>query len=378
MKKILVTGGAGFIGSAVIRHLIQDTQHAVVNVDKLTYAGNLMSLASVSDHPRYAFEQVDICDAPQLKRVFSTHQPDIVMHLAAESHVDRSIDGPGEFIHTNIVGTYTLLEQARAYYESLPFERREIFRFHHISTDEVYGDLPHPDEVSVEEVTLPLFTETTAYAPSSPYSASKAASDHLVRAWQRTYKLPTLVTNCSNNYGPYHFPEKLIPLVILNALAGTALPVYGKGNQIRDWLYVEDHARALVLVATQGKVGETYNIGGHNEKQNLEVVKTICAILEELSPSENNPNIDTYSCQPGNADSYLALIKYVQDRPGHDMRYAIDASKIERELGWKPQETFESGIRKTVQWYLDNQEWVQQIQSGEYQQWIDKNYKERN
>ena len=377
-KKILVTGGAGFIGSAVIRHLINDTEHSVINVDKLTYAGNLSSLASVSDHPRYAFEQVDICDANELKRVFNTHQPDIVMHLAAESHVDRSIDGPGEFIHTNIVGTYTLLEQARAYYESLPFERRESFRFHHISTDEVYGDLPHPDEVSGEGLDLPLFTETTAYAPSSPYSASKAASDHLVRAWQRTYKLPTLVTNCSNNYGPYHFPEKLIPLMILNALAGKPLPVYGKGNQIRDWLYVEDHARALVVVATQGKIGETYNIGGHNEKQNLEVVKTICTILEELAPSEANPNIDTYSCQPGNADSYLALIKYVQDRPGHDMRYAIDASKIERELGWKPQETFESGIRKTVQWYLDNQEWVQQIQSGEYQQWIDKNYKERN
>lgn len=376
-KKILVTGGAGFIGSAVIRHLIQDTPHSVVNVDKLTYAGNLMSLASVSEHPRYAFEQVDICDAAALKRVFNQHQPDIVMHLAAESHVDRSIDGPGEFIQTNIVGTYTLLEQARAYYEQLPFERRESFRFHHISTDEVYGDLPHPDEVSGEGNALPLFTETTAYAPSSPYSASKAASDHLVRAWQRTYKLPTLVTNCSNNYGPYHFPEKLIPLVILNALAGKALPVYGKGNQIRDWLYVEDHARALVLVATQGQVGETYNIGGHNEKQNLEVVKTICAILEELSPSEDNPNIDTYSCQPGNADSYLALIKYVQDRPGHDMRYAIDASKIERELGWKPQETFESGIRKTVQWYLDNQDWVQQVQSGDYQQWINKNYKER-
>ncbi len=377
-KKILVTGGAGFIGSAVIRHLINDTEHSVINVDKLTYAGNLSSLASVSDHPRYAFEQVDICDANELKRVFNTHQPDIVMHLAAESHVDRSIDGPGEFIHTNIVGTYTLLEQARAYYESLPFERRESFRFHHISTDEVYGDLPHPDEVSGEGLDLPLFTETTAYAPSSPYSASKAASDHLVRAWQRTYKLPTLVTNCSNNYGPYHFPEKLIPLMILNALAGKPLPVYGKGNQIRDWLYVEDHARALVIVATQGKIGETYNIGGHNEKQNLEVVKTICTILEELAPSEANPNIDTYSCQPGNADSYLALIKYVQDRPGHDMRYAIDTSKIERELGWKPQETFESGIRKTVQWYLDNQEWVQQIQSGEYQQWIDKNYKERN
>ncbi|MBO1923000.1 dTDP-glucose 4,6-dehydratase [Thiomicrorhabdus sp. 6S3-12] len=363
---ILVTGGAGFIGSAVVRHLINDTAHSVVNVDKLTYAGNLESLTSLRDHPRYAFEQVDICDAVELKRVFNEHRPDVVMHLAAESHVDRSIDGPGEFIQTNIVGTYTLLEQARAYWSSLEGDKKAAFRFHHISTDEVYGDLPHPDEAGRGD-NLPLFTESTAYAPSSPYSASKAGSDHLVRAWQRTYGLPTLVTNCSNNYGPYHFPEKLIPLVILNALEGKPLPVYGKGNQIRDWLFVEDHARALVVVATQGRIGETYNIGGHNEKQNIEVVKTICSVLEELSPSENNPNIDTYSCEPGNADSYVALIKYVQDRPGHDMRYAIDAGKIERELGWKPQETFESGIRKTVQWYLDNVAWCRRVQDGSYQ-----------
>jgi len=352
VKKILVTGGAGFIGSAVIRHIINDTEHAVVNVDKLTYAGNLESLASVSDDDRYAFECVDICDAQKVKRVIEQHQPDIIMHLAAESHVDRSIDGPGEFIQTNIVGTYTLLEQARDYYNQLDSEKKDGFRFHHISTDEVYGDLPHPDDEGVDGNDLPLFTETTPYAPSSPYSASKASSDHLVRAWQRTYSFPALITNCSNNYGPYHFPEKLIPLVILNALEGKPLPVYGKGNQIRDWLYVEDHARALVLVATQGSIGETYNIGGYNEKQNIEVVQTICQILDELVPK---------------AGRYEDQITYVADRPGHDMRYAIDASKIDQQLGWKPQETFESGIKKTVEWVLNNQTWCQHVQDGSYQ-----------
>jgi len=350
---ILVTGGAGFIGSAVVRHLINDTEHSVIDVDKLTYAGNLESLKTVNDSARYTFEQVDICDAAEIKRVLNQHQPDIIMHLAAESHVDRSIDGPGEFIQTNIVGTFTLLEQARAYWLQLDGDKKANFRFHHISTDEVYGDLPHPDEVdNLQFYDLPLFTENTAYAPSSPYSASKAGSDHLVRAWQRTYGLPTLVTNCSNNYGPYHFPEKLIPLVILNALEGKSLPVYGKGNQIRDWLYVEDHARALVLVATQGVVGQTYNIGGHNEKQNIEVVQTICKILDDVKPKSK---------------SYAEQITYVKDRPGHDMRYAIDACKIQKELGWTPQETFESGIRKTVQWYLDNQAWCKHVQDGSYQ-----------
>lgn len=386
-KKFLVTGGAGFIGSAVIRHIINDTDNSVVNVDKLTYAGNLESLVSVSDNPRYSFEQVDICDVAELKRIFNQHQPDLVMHLAAESHVDRSIDGPGEFIKTNIIGTYNLLEQARAYWSTLQGDKKVNFRFHNISTDEVYGDLPHPDEIilthsrdsspSVQngKQMLPLFIEETAYAPNSPYSASKAASDHLVRAWQRTYGLPTLVTNCSNNYGPYHFPEKLIPLVILNALAGEPLPVYGKGNQIRDWLYVEDHARALVLVATKGKIGETYNIGGHNEKQNIEVVTTICEILDELTPrhreqSKGSPVGGQDSSVLHHNDritSYKELITYVKDRPGHDMRYAIDASKIQRELGWTPQETFESGIRKTIQWYLDNQAWCKHVQDGSYQ-----------
>ena len=347
MKTILVTGGAGFIGSAVIRHLINDTVHKVVNVDKLTYAGNLESLISVSDNERYSFEQVDICDAKEIKRVFEQYQPDIIMHLAAESHVDRSIDGPGEFIQTNIVGTYNLLEQARHYWHALEAEKKAQFRFHHISTDEVYGDLEGTDD---------LFTETTPYAPSSPYSASKASSDHLVRAWQRTFQLPTLITNCSNNYGPFHFPEKLIPLVILNALQGKPLPVYGKGNQIRDWLYVEDHARALVLVATTGEIAETYNIGGHNEKQNIDVVKTICELLEELSPNK-----------PAGVDKYQDLITFVTDRAGHDVRYAIDATKIEKELDWTPQESFESGIRKTVQWYLANQAWCQHIEDGSYQ-----------
>jgi len=341
--KFLVTGGAGFIGSAVIRHLINDTEHSVVNLDKLTYAGNLHSLETVSESDRYSFEQVDICDADEVKRVFEEHQPDIIMHLAAESHVDRSIDGPGEFIHTNILGTYTLLDQARAYWSNLEASKKDIFRFHHISTDEVYGDLEGTDD---------LFTEETSYAPSSPYSASKASSDHLVRAWQRTYGLPTIVTNCSNNYGPYHFPEKLIPLVILNALEGKPLPIYGKGDQIRDWLFVEDHARALVIVATQGLIAETYNIGGHNEKQNIEVVETICSILDEKVPKE---------------EPYNSLITFVKDRPGHDVRYAIDASKIERELGWRPAETFESGLAKTVQWYLDNEAWWSAVQDGTYQ-----------
>lgn len=344
--KILVTGGAGFIGSAVVRHIINHTQDSVVNLDKLTYAGNLDSVSSVANSERYAFEQADICDRAALDRIFAQHQPDAVMHLAAESHVDRSIDSAGEFIQTNIVGTFTLLEAARAYYQTLPSERKAQFRFHHISTDEVYGDLHGTDD---------LFTETTPYAPSSPYSASKASSDHLVRAWRRTYGLPTIVTNCSNNYGCYHFPEKLIPHMILNALDGKPLPVYGDGKQIRDWLYVEDHARALYLVVTQGKIGETYNIGGFNEKQNIEVVRTICELLEELAPNK-----------PQGIAHYADLITHVTDRAGHDVRYAIDASKIQRELGWTPQETFESGIRKTVQWYLDNQAWWQRVLDGSY------------
>ena len=380
MKTILVTGGAGFIGSAVIRHLINDTNHTVVNGDKLTYAGNLESLNSISDNPRYHFEKVDICDAKEIARVLKQYQPDIIMHLAAESHVDRSIDGPSEFIQTNIVGTFKLLEQARAYWTQLESDKKVGFRFHHISTDEVYGDLPHPDEYqtvglksdwqssssgisasnlgysSVQNKELPLFTETTPYAPSSPYSASKASSDHLVRAWNRTYDFPTIVTNCSNNYGPFHFPEKLIPLVILNALQGKHLPVYGKGNQVRDWLYVEDHARALVLVATTGETAKTYNIGGHNEKKNIEVVRAICDLLEELAPHK-----------PEGINQYKDLITFVTDRAGHDVRYAIDASKIAKELNWTPIETFDSGIRKTVQWYLDNRAWCQHVQDGSYQ-----------
>ncbi|MGY0598349.1 dTDP-glucose 4,6-dehydratase [Vibrio sp. JZG10] len=346
MKKILVTGGAGFIGSAVVRHIIRDTQDTVINLDKLTYAGNLESLVDVSESERYYFEQVDICDRAELDRVFSEHQPDMVMHLAAESHVDRSIDGPAAFIETNVMGTYHLLEAVRQYWSNLDEARQSAFRFHHISTDEVYGDLEGTDD---------LFTETTSYAPSSPYSASKASSDHLVRAWQRTYGLPTLVTNCSNNYGPYHFPEKLIPLMILNALDGKPLPVYGDGMQIRDWLFVEDHARALYKVVNEGEVGETYNIGGHNEKANIEVVKTICALLEELRPEK-----------PAGVESYESLITYVKDRPGHDVRYAIDATKIAQELGWTPEETFESGIRKTVEWYLNNQQWWQRVLDGSY------------
>ena len=343
--KILVTGGAGFIGSAVVRHVIENTSDSVINLDKLTYAGNLESLVEVVGSDRYVFEQVDICDQAEVRRVFETHQPEAVMHLAAESHVDRSIDGPGEFIQTNMVGTYVLLEEARRFYAGLSEAKQKDFRFHHISTDEVYGDLG-PDG---------LFTETTSYEPSSPYSASKAASDHLVRAWLRTFQLPTIVTNCSNNYGPYHFPEKLIPLMILNALSGKSLPVYGDGAQIRDWLYVEDHARALYQVVKEGSIGETYNIGGHNERKNIDVVTTICTILEELVPEK-----------PEGVSAYTDLITYVADRPGHDVRYAIDASKIQRELGWTPEETFETGIRKTVEWYLENQNWWQRVQDGSY------------
>ncbi|ULJ60964.1 dTDP-glucose 4,6-dehydratase [Wielerella bovis] len=344
--KILITGGAGFIGSALIRHIIENTNDSVINVDKLTYAGNLDNLASVADNPRYAFEQVDICDRAELDRIFNQYQPDAVMHLAAESHVDRSIDSAGEFIQTNIIGTFTLLEVARAYFFRLPENEKAAFRFHHISTDEVFGDLHGTDD---------LFTETTPYAPSSPYSASKASSDHLVRAWHRTYGLPTIVTNCSNNYGAYHFPEKLIPLMILNALNGKPLPVYGDGSQIRDWLFVDDHARALYTVITRGKIGETYNIGGFNEQTNLSVVQKICELLEELAPEK-----------PQGVARYADLITHVTDRAGHDLRYAIDARKIQRELGWTPQETFETGLRKTVQWYLDNRAWCERVLSDDY------------
>jgi len=347
-KNIIVTGGAGFIGSAVVRHLVLELDHNVLVIDKLTYAGNLESLASVENSPNYSFVQADICDAAAMKSAFESFKPEIVMHLAAESHVDRSIDGPLEFIQTNVMGTAVLLEAARTYYASLTAEQQQTFRFHHISTDEVYGDLDL-DPAN-------LFTEETSYEPSSPYSASKAGSDHLVRAWGRTFGLPVVVTNCSNNYGPYHFPEKLIPLVILNALDGKPLPIYGDGSQIRDWLFVEDHARALFCVASQGKLGETYNIGGHNEKKNLEVVHTICDILDELAPS-----------QMDGVASYRELITFVKDRPGHDQRYAIDASKIDRELGWTPEETFESGIRKTVAWYLNNMDWCRNVQDGSYQ-----------
>ncbi|UFH49211.1 dTDP-glucose 4,6-dehydratase [Pseudomonas sp. KNUC1026] len=345
--RILVTGGAGFIGSAVVRHLIANTEHEVLNLDKLTYAGNLESLQPIASNSRYEFVQADIADQPTVARLLARFEPDVIMHLAAESHVDRSIDGPGDFIQTNVVGTYALLEATRGYWSQLPEARRSAFRFHHISTDEVYGDLHGVDD---------LFTETTPYAPSSPYSASKAASDHLVRAWHRTYGLPVVVTNCSNNYGPYHFPEKLIPLVILNALEGKPLPVYGDGKQVRDWLFVEDHARALVEVATRGKVGETYNIGGHNEQQNIEVVRGICTLLEELAPQ-----------RPAGVAHFADLITFVKDRPGHDQRYAIDASKIKHDLGWVPAETFETGLRKTVQWYLANLEWCRHVQDGSYQ-----------
>ena len=339
-RTILVTGGAGFIGSAVVRHIIENTNDIVINVDKLTYAGNLDNVNEVSGNFRYFFEQVDICDRYAIDDVFSHHQPDVVMHLAAESHVDRSIDSPVDFIETNIVGTYNMLEVARSYWVSLNEIKKCSFRFHHISTDEVFGDLEGGDD---------LFTEETPYAPSSPYSASKAASDHLVRAWFRTYNLPVIITNCSNNYGPYQFPEKLIPLVILNALAGEDLPVYGAGEQVRDWLYVDDHAEALFKVVQQGVVGETYNIGGHNEKKNIEVVRTVCNILDELMPLDEG--------------SYQDLITHVADRPGHDQRYAIDASKIAKDLNWRPKETFDSGIRKTIRWYLDNKNWCDSVKN---------------
>ncbi|HBE7578827.1 TPA: dTDP-glucose 4,6-dehydratase [Escherichia coli] len=344
--KILVTGGAGFIGSAVVRHIIENTRDEVRVVDCLTYAGNLESLEPVAGSERYSFSQTDITDAAAVAAQFSEFRPDIVMQLAAESHVDRSIDGPAAFIQTNVIGTFTLLEAARHYWSELGEAQKQAFRFHHISTDEVYGDLHGTDD---------LFTEETPYAPSSPYSASKAGSDHLVRAWNRTYGLPVVVTNCSNNYGPYHFPEKLIPLTILNALAGKPLPVYGNGEQIRDWLYVEDHARALYKVATEGKSGETYNIGGHNERKNIDVVRTICTILDKVVAQK-----------PGNITHFADLITFVTDRPGHDLRYAIDAAKIQRDLGWVPQETFESGIEKTVHWYLNNQTWWQRVLDGSY------------
>ena len=345
--RILVTGGAGFIGSALIRHLINNTGHEVLNLDKLTYAGNLESLQGIATDTRYEFVQADIVVQAAVSATLQRFQPQAIMHLAAESHVDRSIDGPSNFIQTNIVGTYSLLEAARAYWMTLEEPAKRAFRFHHVSTDEVYGDLHGVDE---------RFSESTPYAPSSPYSASKAASDHLVRAWHRTYGLPVVLSNCSNNYGPFHFPEKLIPLVILNALAGKPLPVYGDGQQVRDWLFVEDHARALLDVVTKGVVGETYNIGGHNEQKNIDVVRRICSLLDELAPE-----------RPAGIAQFADLITFVEDRPGHDRRYAIDASKIERELGWVPEETFKTGLRKTVQWYLDNLQWCRRVQDGSYQ-----------
>jgi dTDP-glucose 4,6-dehydratase len=340
---IFVTGGAGFIGSAVVRHLLSHTGAYVVNIDKLTYASNLTSMPQAVGHPRYALANVDICNGPALSALFDRYQPDAVMNLAAESHVDRSIDGPGEFIQTNIVGTFTLLQEALRYWRGSAPARRDLFRFLHISTDEVYGSLGAEG----------LFTETTAYAPSSPYSASKASSDHLVRAWHETYELPTLVTNCSNNYGPYHFPEKLIPHIIIKALAGQPLPVYGDGQDIRDWLYVEDHAKALTLVLERGEIGETYNIGGRNERRNLYVVESICDLLDRKRPSKDEPR--------------RRLISFVTDRPGHDRRYAIDATKLERDLGWRAEETFETGLEKTVGWYLDHQNWWQEILDRGYQ-----------
>jgi dTDP-glucose 4,6-dehydratase len=345
--KILVTGGAGFIGSAFIRYLIRESDDEVVNLDALTYAGNLDSLSAVAENPRYRFEHADICDPSAVRRILNEHRPDAIVHLAAESHVDRSIDGPSDFIRTNVVGTSVLLEEARHYWQSLDNDMKERFRFHHVSTDEVYGEL--------NETELP-FTETTPYAPNSPYAASKASADHLVRAWRRTYGFPTVITNCSNNYGPCQFPEKLIPLIILNALEDRPLPVYGSGDQVRDWLYVDDHARALHLVLTRGQLGETYNIGGHNEQRNIDVVQTICELLEELAADK-----------PAGLKRYDDLIAHVPDRPGHDRRYAINAGKIGRELGWMPHETFETGLRKTVEWYLANLDWCRRVQDGSYQ-----------
>ena len=340
---VFVTGGAGFIGSAVVRHLLDHTGASVVNIDKLTYASNLDSIPQANGHPRYAFAKVDICNSAGLRALFDRYQPAAVMNLAAESHVDRSIDGPGEFIQTNIVGTFTLLQEALRHYRALKPQQREAFRFHHISTDEVYGSLG-PEG---------LFTETTAYSPNSPYSASKASSDHLVRAWHETYGLPTLVTNCSNNYGPYHFPEKLIPHIIIKGLAGEPLPVYGDGSNVRDWLYVEDHAKALALVLDRGRIGDTYNVGGRNERRNLHVVETICDLLDQMRPTADGPR--------------RRLISFVTDRPGHDHRYAIDASKLENELGWRAAETFETGLAKTVRWYLDNEAWWRAILERGYQ-----------
>ena len=343
---IVVTGGSGFIGSALVRAAINSGAFNILNIDKLTYAANQDSLASIAESCRYTFKHVDVCDAVRLRSIFNDFKPDAVMHLAAESHVDRSIDSPIEFISTNIIGTFHMLEETKRYYEALDGPTKSGFKFHHISTDEVYGDLEGTDE---------LFVEETPYCPSSPYSASKASSDHLVRAWGRTYGLPVIITNCSNNYGPYHFPEKLIPHMILNALRGKPLPVYGNGLQVRDWLFVDDHAKALLKVVTEGVVGETYNIGGHNEKANIEVVEMICDLLEELAPHK-----------PQGISSYRELITFVKDRPGHDTRYAIDASKIQRNLGWIPEETFETGLRKTVKWYLDNPEWWGRVLSGAY------------
>lgn len=352
MSHILVTGGAGFIGANFVLAWLGDkSADGVINVDKLTYAGNRKTLASVEDDSRHVFSQTDICDRDALDELFATYNPRAVVHFAAESHVDRSIHGPGEFIQTNIVGTFTLLEAARAYWGSLEGQAKSDFRFLHVSTDEVFGSLSETD---------PQFSETTPYAPNSPYSASKAASDHLVRAYHHTYGLPVLTTNCSNNYGPYHFPEKLIPLIIANALAGKPLPIYGDGLNVRDWLYVRDHCSAIREVLANGRLGETYNVGGWNEKTNLDVVHTLCDLLDDLSPKA--------------AGSYRDQITFVKDRPGHDRRYAIDARKLERELGWKPAETFESGLRKTVQWYLDNQAWVQDVMSGEYRNWVTKQY----